>query len=126
MPVVWEHRAHYERDLARVRAALTADAFAAAWVTGRSLVPEQAIAEALSMTVGAASEMPTGVENHGLSPRELEFLRLIADGLSDRAVAETLFIGQGTVRSHLTNIFGKLAVGSRTAAIAAARRLGLL
>lgn len=61
-----------------------------------------------------------------LTPRELEILRLIADGLSDREVAATLFIGQGTVRSHLTNIFAKLDVGSRTGAIAVARRLGIL
>jgi DNA-binding CsgD family transcriptional regulator len=41
-------------------------------------------------------------------------------------MAAALFITQGTVRSHLTNIFGKLEVGSRTAAVATARRLGIL
>ena len=41
-------------------------------------------------------------------------------------MAAALFVSQGTVRSHLTSIFGKLGVGSRTAAIAAARHLGIL
>ena len=53
-------------------------------------------------------------------------LRLVAEGLSNRHVAEALFIGRGTVHTHLASIYGKLGVGSRTAAIAAARRLGLL
>jgi DNA-binding CsgD family transcriptional regulator len=62
----------------------------------------------------------------GLTPREREVLRLIADGLSDRAVAAALSVGPGTVRSHLTSAYGKLGVGSRTAAVAAARRQGIL
>ncbi len=59
-------------------------------------------------------------------PREAEVLALIADGLFDREVAAALFVGPGTVRSHLTSLFGKLGVGSRTATVAAARRRGLL
>jgi DNA-binding CsgD family transcriptional regulator len=62
----------------------------------------------------------------GITPREHEVLALLADGLSDRAIAESLYIEPGTVRSHLTNLFSKLGVKSRTAAIAAARRGGLL
>lgn len=61
-----------------------------------------------------------------LTPREREVLALVADGLSDRAVAQVLIVGQGTVRTHLTNVYGKLGVGSRTAAVAAARRLGII
>lgn len=62
----------------------------------------------------------------GLTRREREILTLVAAGLSDRAIAEALFIGQGTVRSHLASIFGKLEVGSRTAAVATARHLDIL
>jgi DNA-binding CsgD family transcriptional regulator len=62
----------------------------------------------------------------GLTPREVEVLRLVADGRSDREIAEALFIGPTTVRTHLTSAFGKLEVGSRTAAVAAARRRGIL
>src|SRR5215212_4276798 len=62
----------------------------------------------------------------GLTPRERDIVIPVADGHSDREVAEALFIGQGTVRSHLSSIFARLEVGSRTAAVAAARRLGIL
>ncbi len=53
-------------------------------------------------------------------------LRLLVAGKTDREIAETLFIGPATVRPPLPNPFGKREVGSRTAAVAAARRLGLL
>jgi DNA-binding NarL/FixJ family response regulator len=69
----------------------------------------------------------SGVEDaFGITPREREVLALLADGLSDRDIAESLYIGPGTVRTHLTSLFSKLNVKSRTAAIAAARRGGLL
>ena len=53
-------------------------------------------------------------------------LRLVAEGLSDRAIAEALCIGGGTVRSDLASVYGKLDVGSRTAAVAAARHRGIV
>ena len=52
----------------------------------------------------------------GLSDRELEVLRLVADGRSNREVAEALVISEHTVARHLQNIFAKLGVDSRTAA----------
>ncbi len=61
-----------------------------------------------------------------LSARELELLRLVARGSSTREIAEELIITEGTVKRHLHNIYGKLDAGSRTQAIATARRLGLL
>jgi LuxR family transcriptional regulator, maltose regulon positive regulatory protein len=61
-----------------------------------------------------------------LSARELEVLHLMADGLSNRAIAETLFISVGTVKCHAHNIYLKLDVQSRTQAIARAREVGLL
>jgi LuxR family transcriptional regulator, maltose regulon positive regulatory protein len=61
-----------------------------------------------------------------LSERELEVLRLIADGLSNQAIADRLYIAEGTVKRHINNIYGKLQVGSRTQAVAAARELRLL
>jgi LuxR family maltose regulon positive regulatory protein len=61
-----------------------------------------------------------------LSVREIEILRLIADGLSNQAIADTLVIAVSTVKRHINNIYGKLAVQSRTQALVLARELQLL
>ena len=53
-------------------------------------------------------------------------LQLIVDGKSNREIAEALFIVEGTVKTHIKNIYGKLDVWSRTQAIAQARELKLL
>jgi LuxR family maltose regulon positive regulatory protein len=61
-----------------------------------------------------------------LSPRELEVLHLVAEGLSNREIGERLFIALDTVKGHNRRIFGKLQVHRRTEAVALARELGLL
>ncbi len=61
-----------------------------------------------------------------LTERELEILNLIAAGLSNKAIAETLFITVGTVKRHSMNIYGKLGVNSRTQAVVKARALNLI
>jgi LuxR family maltose regulon positive regulatory protein len=61
-----------------------------------------------------------------LSDRELELLGLIANGMSNRDVAEELVLTVGTVKWHLSNIYSKLDVSSRTQAVARARELQLL
>lgn len=61
-----------------------------------------------------------------LSEREIEIVRLLAAGFTNRALAETLFISLNTVKTHLKNIYGKLGVHTRTQAIARARLRGLL
>ena len=61
-----------------------------------------------------------------LSERELEVLRLIAVGASNREIAQDLFVTVGTVKKHINNMFGKLDVHSRTRAVARARELNLL
>ena len=61
-----------------------------------------------------------------LSPRELEVLELIAQGLSNREIGQRLFLALSTVKGHNRNIYGKLQVQRRTEAVARARELGLL
>ncbi len=61
-----------------------------------------------------------------LSQRELEVLQLIAEGLTNREIAERLFLSLNTVKVHTRNIYGKLNVRSRTQAIARSQELGLL
>jgi LuxR family maltose regulon positive regulatory protein len=61
-----------------------------------------------------------------LSQRELEVLRLIGQGLSNRQISQRLFLALSTIKGHNRIIFSKLMVGSRTEAVARARELGLL
>lgn len=65
-------------------------------------------------------------DGSGLTVRELEVLRLVADGLTNQAIAERLFVSDHTVHRHLANILNKLSVSSRAAAVAQAARRGLL
>jgi DNA-binding CsgD family transcriptional regulator len=65
------------------------------------------------------------VDAGGLSPREVEVLRLVAAGKTNQAIAAELFLSEKTVARHLSNIFTKLGVGTRTAAAAYAYERGL-
>ncbi|NNC10626.1 response regulator transcription factor [Planctomonas sp. JC2975] len=67
-----------------------------------------------------------GPANGSLSERELEVLRLVADGRTNRAIADTLFVSEATVKSHLLNIYAKLEVTDRAAAVSQGYRRGLL
>jgi DNA-binding CsgD family transcriptional regulator len=81
--------------------------------------PELARVEALARGTASRSE-------HGLTKRELEVLRHVAAGLSNKAIARDLALSNRTVDRHLSNIFDKLAVSSRSAATAFAYRHGLI
>lgn len=61
-----------------------------------------------------------------LSPREVEILRLLANGATNREIANQLVLAEGTVKNHVTNILTKLDVSDRTRAAIKARELGLL
>jgi DNA-binding NarL/FixJ family response regulator len=77
----------------------------------------------LQERLNQAMEKSTVRTQDGLSSREIEVLRLIADGMSDRAIAERLFISPRTVGSHVSNILTKLNVTTRAeAAVVAVRR----
>ena len=62
----------------------------------------------------------------GLTPREIEILRRVAGGATNKQVAEKVCISEKTVGRHLANVYGKLGVSSRTAAVAWAHANNLL
>ncbi|MGC7097681.1 response regulator [Amycolatopsis lurida] len=74
----------------------------------------------------AAPEPPPQPLVVPLSDRELEVLRLLADGHSNREIAASLFLAEGTVKNHVTNVLAKLGARDRTQAALRARALGLL
>jgi len=119
--------AGFERAVASLRAALGEPAVVAAWAAGRELSLDEIVAEAgadIALSAGAANsgDVSPPAARHGLSPRELEVLRLIVTGETDRAIAAALFVSRRTVTSHVTSILVKLGVGSRSAAAAYAVR----
>ena len=126
-------RAANERARTAVRATLGESAFAAARAAGRALSPEQAVAEALAgpppLEASAGSAGRASQTNDAppaaLSPRELDVVRLLAAGQTDREIGAALFISTRTVEGHVARILEKLGVRTRTAAAAAAIAAGL-
>lgn len=76
--------------------------------------------------VAVAQQLADSLAIHAPTHRELAVLNLLADGLNNRAISQQLSIGEGTVKTHVKALFNKLQVPSRTAAVAAAQRLGML
>jgi DNA-binding NarL/FixJ family response regulator len=66
------------------------------------------------------------VETHGLTPRELQVLRLVAAGETNRAIAAELVLSERTIDRHVSNLFSKLRVSSRAGATAYAYEHGLV
>ena len=75
---------------------------------------------------GATATKSHNENDAGLTKREIEVLRLVADGLNNQIIADTLFVSEHTIHRHVANIFSKLSVSSRAAAVAQAARRGLI
>jgi DNA-binding NarL/FixJ family response regulator len=86
--------------------------------TGREAAPSA------QLEVGEPRAAPPGLEH--LTPRQIEVLRLVARGMTNAEIAETLFLSRRTVHAHLRTIFHKLDVGHRSAATRYAVQHGLL
>jgi DNA-binding CsgD family transcriptional regulator len=113
----------HEQVVERARTQLDAATWAAAWAEGRGLPLEQAIAAALEQLPqpeSGASDAPsppaTAAFPAGLTAREVEVLRLVAQGRTNAEIAQALILSPYTINAHLRAIFGKLAVPSRSAA----------
>ena len=118
-------RDEYVREVTVVRANLGEKDFGSAWAEGRTMTPEQALAAQGPVTIpesisiessSTPSAKPVIPYPDGLTAREVEVLRLVAQGLTDGHIAEQLVVSPRTVNSHLTSIYSKIQVSSRTAA----------
>ncbi|MGD9711567.1 MAG: LuxR C-terminal-related transcriptional regulator [Thermomicrobiales bacterium] len=116
----------YALELDRARDGLPDDEFADAWSAGESMTLDAIVAEAdVVFEAWGETEASGGARSmapYGLSPRELEVLRLLAAGKSNRQIGEELFITVPTVKVHVRSIMGKLELDSRTALAAFAIR----
>jgi predicted ATPase/DNA-binding CsgD family transcriptional regulator len=119
----------YQQTMAGIQSSLSMIQFATAWMEGRALSPAEAIALAredpphLDVAHAEAEPAPgsvwtSDVARLNLTPREMDVLRLVAQGRSNREIADSLFISVPTVKRHLTNILRKLDLPSRSAATA--------
>jgi DNA-binding CsgD family transcriptional regulator/tetratricopeptide (TPR) repeat protein len=129
VPMYPVYRASYARAIAQARTQVGERAFSEAWAAGRSMTPEQALSSCSSTNASAAASVPlqtpipqalpaTPVSAPvGLTARELEVLRLLAEGLTNSEIAARLVISPRTVDGHLTSIYSKLYVSSRAAAV---------
>ena len=125
-------------DRQRLRVEMGADAFEAEYAAGRILDLARAAHQALreleagrkAPRAGARGNEPdtavSGAAVGALTPRELDVLRLVAQGLSNPDIAQRLVLSEHTVHRHLANILRKLDLSSRAAAAAWGTRAGLI
>jgi DNA-binding CsgD family transcriptional regulator len=135
-PFKLPERTVYERGAEAARKML-GDDFVLAWHAGRAFSPAEAVADAFAALDEVGSLVMAGTSSTrsmttdpglvaGLTGRELEVLRLLVAGGSNREIADALFVSPRTVQAHLANLFGKLEVHTRAAAVARAYELGLV
>ena len=112
----------HEAAVADLRAELGDEAFDAAWAAGAALSIAEAVAYA-SRARGERRRPTSGWAS--ITPTELEVVKLAAKGLTNPQIGERLFISRGTVRTHLSHVFAKIGVVTRSELAAEATRRGL-
>jgi DNA-binding CsgD family transcriptional regulator len=94
---------------------------------GLKLTGRRQAAEAVKAEVGAEFAVnETARGELGITPRELEILELVAEGMSNREIAGKLFVSENTVKTHCSRAFDKLGAKRRTQAVQMGKELGLL
>ena len=95
---------------------------------GESLLPPTIAAKVVAELTRTAASSPARMQSLSdpLSERELEIVRLLARGSTNREIAATLILAEGTVKNHLTNILGKLGARDRAQAALIAKDLGII
>ena len=114
----------YERHLAHARSQLDEAAWDAAWSEGQKMTAQEAMAYALSTDDESSPDPESSPAD--LSPREVDVLKLVAEGLTDPQVAERLYLSPRTVGWYLRSIYRKLGVPSRAAAAKSAVERSLI
>jgi predicted ATPase/DNA-binding CsgD family transcriptional regulator len=115
VPLPPVYRREYEQVVRAARAQLGAHVFAAAWQEGRTMTPTQVLAAHGRTTAPFSGATP--IFPSGLTAREFEVLRLVAQGLTNSQIAEQLTISLHTANAHVRSILAKLDVHSRHAVI---------
>jgi DNA-binding NarL/FixJ family response regulator len=98
------------------------DAAAAGLVT----LPVELVGALISADLRPTPQLAAAVSNQPLTPRELEVLGMLAEGLGNKIVAARLGISEHTVKTHVASILAKLDAGTRAEAVAIGARLGLI
>src|SRR5262249_52332385 len=128
-PVEEKDQELYDEAMTEVRSYLDNLTFDQAWAAGQALPLQQVIDEAFILADKAKTTDPRGpcsTYPADLTAREVEVLRLVAQGLTNAQVAIKLVISPGTVNAHLTSLYSKLNTSSRAAATRFAVEHGLV
>jgi predicted ATPase/DNA-binding CsgD family transcriptional regulator len=119
------YRGQHEHAMGLARDTLGEQAFAAAWAAGRSLSIVDAVRNALSGLPEPSQDDRVRTPPCGITPRELEVLRLLREGLTNREIGARLYISPRTAQTHVQHVYAKLGVESRAEAAAYAVEHGL-
>jgi len=113
----------------QIYGALIAAVFAAVGIwLGLTLTKEKVVVKHVEVPVPAGPFLfnQARADKLTLTPRELEVLGLMAEGLSNRQMADRLFVSENTIKTHCSRVFDKLGAGRRTQAVQLAKQHGLI